>query len=115
MTTDQSIEAVKLPDQNQYEQCLRFATGFVKSARNTFTSEDMKDAYAARNLPEPKEPRVWGAVIRELNKSGLLIHVGYTVYKKKEGHSRPCSIWRAAIQHDQLLGVLIGGKQSKLF
>ena len=115
MTTDQSIEAVKLPDQNQYEQCLRFAKYFVASSRGTFTNEDIKDLYTSLNLPEPKEPRVWGAVIRELNKSGLLIHVGYTVYKKKEGHARPCSIWRAAIQHDQLPGVLIGGKQSKLF
>ena len=115
MTKDEAIEAVKLPDQNQYDSCLQFATGFVKSARNTFTSEDMKDAYAARNLPEPKEPRVWGAVIRELNKSGLLVHAGYTRYKNKAGHGKPTNLWRAAVQHDQLPGILVGGKQSKLF
>ena len=115
MTKDQAIEAVKLPNPNHYESCLLFATNFVKSARNTFTSEDVKAAYEALNLPQPKEPRVWGAAIRELYKADMLIHAGYTRYKNKAGHGRPISVWRAAIQHEQLPGVFIGGKQSKLF
>ena len=115
MTENQAMEAVILPESNHYESCLNFALSYVNVARGTFTSEDLKAAYTARLLPEPREPRVWGAVIKSLSRSKLIIPIGWATYRGKLGHSKPSRIWRAAIVREVLHGIVAGGKQEVMF
>jgi hypothetical protein len=80
---------------NYYLECLAFAQGFIRY-RNTFTSEDIIAAFDISPI-QPAEPRVWGAVIRELKRMNLIEHNGFTTYKKPEGHSKPVNVWKSLI------------------
>jgi hypothetical protein len=88
------IEQVKEPARNRYEQCITFARLWVLGNSEPFTSEALKDAFAKLNEELPAEPRVWGAVIRQLQRDGLIAHMGYSTYQNPAGHGRPISIWK---------------------
>lgn len=94
MNTESAIEKVAEAKQNYYQKCYHFALNFVKKQSEEFTSETIKNAYAKTKNPEPHEPRVWGAVIRELSRTNIISFVGYQKYISKKGHGRPSSIWK---------------------
>lgn len=115
MTKEEAIEAVQLPEDNHYDVCYSFAIGFISAQRGKFTSEDLILAYGLKKLPIPKEPRVWGAVIRRLYKEERIEPVTWSTYQAKQGHGRPVRVWRTVVKHDNLPGIIAGGKQEKLF
>lgn len=115
MTKDEAIEAVARPADNHYDVCYSFAVGFISQQRGKFTSEDIIAAYRLKKLPEPAEPRVWGAVMNKLSKLGRITPVDWSTYKGKQGHGKPVRVWRTVQQFDNPPGRLIGGKQEKLF
>lgn len=86
------LEQVKKPDLNHYEKCLQFAMNWI-NRKDVFTSEELINDFKEQTEIEPKEPRVWGAVMRELSNKGLIIPVGYTTYKGKQGHGKPTRMW----------------------
>jgi hypothetical protein len=88
------IELTKNPESNHYLKCYRFALDFVKTTK-LFSSEDLKEAYLKAKKPQPKEPRVWGAVMRELHNSGLITKGGMSNYKNPVGHCRPINTWKS--------------------
>lgn len=83
----------KMKTKNQYyTNAIEFAKEFIKVQMKPFTSEQVKDKFHETN-DESNEPRVWGAVFKELKKEQLIIHHGYSKYKNPKGHQRPVSLW----------------------
>jgi hypothetical protein len=115
MTKDQAIEAVKLPDQNRYAEIIAFAMSWVPRQRGTFSSEDLRAAYEKAGYPPSEEYRSMGPVFRKLKHLDLIEKAGGGTALNDQAHDRPINLWRTKIKHQQLPGVLIGGKQSKLF
>jgi hypothetical protein len=88
------IEQVKAPDRNFYNECYNYALFWIKNNNKLFSSEDIIDDYNVIAKKLPAEPRVWGAVIRELKKQNIITHAGFGVYKKKSGHKKPTNLWQ---------------------
>ena len=89
------IEQVKAGRSNYYLQCLQFAKVYIQRYK-VFTSEDIIEAYLSENQHKtPAEPRVWGAVIRELQRMNVIKHKGFSRYKKPCGHGKPCNVWES--------------------
>jgi len=93
--TDTAIEQVKDGVRKWYNDCLKFALIWI-TTQSTFTSEDMIQAFNDSHRFRPAEPRVWGGVVRELKRSGLIRHNGYTTYRGEQGHSKPVNVWKSA-------------------
>jgi hypothetical protein len=93
-TTKAISQAVMNPD-NQYEICRNFALTWVKlkSRGEVFTSEDLIDAYKASILPQPEDYRVFGGIILELKSSDVIGFHGFSRYKGRQGHGKPCNVW----------------------
>jgi tRNA splicing endonuclease len=88
------IEKVKEPQDNYFESCFEFAKNWLNDQKGTFTSEDVRAAYAATENPQPREARVWGAVFRMLSNNGVIVHNGFVKYRDKSGHGKPSSEWK---------------------
>ena len=88
------IEAVKEAKQNRFLMCYSYAVSWIKHYPK-FTSEELIADYEKTGADIPEEKRVWGAVIRELLKSNLITHAGYSTYKKPCGHKKPINVWKA--------------------
>jgi hypothetical protein len=88
------IEAVRAAKQNQYLMCYSYSVSWIKD-QIKFTSEDLIAAYEKNGANIPEEKRVWGAVIRELQKNNFIKHAGFSTYKKPCGHSKPINVWIA--------------------
>lgn len=90
--TNKAIEKVKESNSNYYLAAYGFAKEWTQLQMKSFTSEDLKTAFYQLN-EKPKEPRVWGSVLRELSKEGLIFPNGFSKYKDPIGHSKPCQNW----------------------
>lgn len=90
--TNIAIDKVQSGNYEYYLRAYGFSLDFVKIQFRPFSSEDIKEAFYKLN-EEPVEPRVWGAVIRELVKEKLILHNGTGIYKNPKGHGRPINIW----------------------
>jgi len=89
MTKDEAIDQVEKSNKAFYIEALRFAESWIKSV-NMFTSEDM----IADFNEQAREPRVWGAVMRQLSRENLITHYNWTTYKGVQGHGKPVRIWK---------------------
>lgn len=58
-----------------------------------FTSEELKNAFYDLGNAPPNEPRLWGAVIREIRYLGMIQSNGYRKSNNPICHSRPQTIW----------------------
>lgn len=94
--THNAIDIAMSGKKNHFQKCFEFAKDFIKSCP-TFTSEDIIDKYNENSSHIPNEPRVWGAVIRELQRMQLIIKAGVGVYKKPQGHGKPVNVWRSLV------------------
>jgi hypothetical protein len=82
---------------NHYESCLSFAEGIITMMQvgETFQSAEIINEYNLI-MPKdqvPKEPRVWGAVMQSIIKSGKIRFHSYVRYCNKIGHNRPANLW----------------------
>jgi len=75
-----------------YTFAIEFAKEFIKTQMKPFTSEQVKNKFHERN-DEPQEPRIWGAIFKELKRDNLIVHHGYSKYLNPKGHGRPVSLW----------------------
>ena len=94
---ERAIELVATPTRNMFDQCLRFAEHYVRTATGTFTSEDMIYLYQVTHIEHPAEKRVWGAVIARLSKDGKIKHAGYGKYRNPKGHCKPVNMWISSL------------------
>ena len=91
---NKAIDKAQDNKKNYYLECYSFAVRYLRYFNGDFTSEDLIAAYERKKHPQPKDLRVWGAVIRELRKIGRLKHAGYSEYRKPCGHGKPVNVWR---------------------
>lgn len=78
---------------NWYEDCLTFALNNLQKLPGQFTSEDLIFLFNESGNPKPLESRVWGAVMKELQKRKLIKSIGFVKYRKPEGHCKPSTLW----------------------
>lgn len=70
-----------------------FFIGWAKAQQGkTFQGEEARQA-ANGLLPEPPEPRAWGAIVMRAAKAGLIVRVGYAPVKDPRSHHSPKSVW----------------------
>jgi len=79
-------------NQDYYLKAYSFALEWVKKQFKPFTSEDLKPAMF-KSIGVPEEQRVIGTIFRQMNKLGLIKRHGFGIYKAKQGHGKPVSIW----------------------
>jgi hypothetical protein len=91
--TERSIDMVKDGESNNFDFCFEYAKEFIRG-RQMVTSEDVIIQYKSEKLPEPKEPRVWGAVFRELKKLGFIEKAGFGHARIPSSHCKPINVWR---------------------
>ena len=96
MNYQEAIHAVTTPDTNYFDRILTRSRWWVKGAKGQeFTSEQMRIIFEATYASAlPAEPRVYGAVIKELHKEGLLEKAGYTTSTNPQAHHRPINVWK---------------------
>ena len=90
-----ALQNVVRPSDNYYDDILDYARRSIRGGSiKKFTSEEMAEhwcLYQAEKIPS--EPRVYGAVIKQLQREGKICHVGYTKATNKQAHCRPISVW----------------------
>lgn len=61
-----------------------------------FMGEDVRRwAEGVRGLPEPPDPRAWGAVLQKACRAKLIERAGFGESKNPQAHLRPTALWRA--------------------
>lgn len=91
-TQKEAIQTVKENNQEYYDLAIGFAEKWISERNSPFTSEDLSfDMYLVLGLPNEK--RVLGAVMNHLRDKKLIKHNGFTRYKAKQGHGKPCNQW----------------------
>ena len=88
-TKEESIKQVEENNKSFYNEALVFARNWIKGV-DTFTSEDMIPNFGSK----AREPRVWGAVLANLSKGGLISHHNWETYKGVQGHGKPVRVWK---------------------
>jgi len=92
-TKEEAIESVKNGNINYHIKALGFAIEWVKIQMKPFTSEELKNAFYALGNEPPGECRIWGSVILELKKLGLITANGFRKSTNPICHGRPQTIW----------------------
>jgi hypothetical protein len=90
---EEAIESVTFGNKYDYMAIFSFAELWVKSQFKWFIADDLKEAYFAQGGKVPDEPRVFGAVFRDLSKGKLIFPFGYTTSRHKQAHGRPLRTW----------------------
>ncbi len=91
--TNNAIETVKINNLSDYNKILDFAEIWVKTQFREFTNETLKNCYYFCGNPEPVQPNVYGAVIRDLSRRKLIFEHGITKAKSEKAHSRILRTW----------------------
>lgn len=92
-TTQEAIESVKQGNISYYQKALSFALEWCKIQMKPFTSEELKNAFYALGNNPPAEARIFGAVIVEVRKAGIIFPNGYKKSENPICHSRPKTLW----------------------
>lgn len=90
-----ALQNVVRRSENYYEDILKMCKEYFVGLRllKHFTAEDVSWHFENHYGKKPAEPRVYGAVIKQLQKEGKIRHVGYTKATNKQAHCRPISVW----------------------
>ena len=92
----EAIEAVTTPPANHFDKIVEWSVRWAKNnSGQNFTSETLRIFFEiANDNLRPAEPRVYGAVIKAMQKQGLIERIGYVSAANKQAHHRPISLWR---------------------
>ena len=93
--TDQQIEQTTCPKENYYQECLDWAREFLLQQKEYYFNSDQLRTYHmiwCKNIP--REPRVWGAVIKALVKENIIIFATTQMIKPTSANHRRQTIWR---------------------
>lgn len=94
--TKKAIESVKGNNQYFFDAAYAFSENWILNRKETFTSEDLIEAYNAKGNLQPTDLRAWGAVIVALKKNKRIVFQHYAKYRKPCGHDKPSSVWLPA-------------------
>jgi len=89
----EALEAVEINNKQYHQNCLNFATEWIKTQFKAFTSENLKEAYYALGNDPPIEARVFGSVFYKLSKDGLIFKSDWVYSKNPVCHGRPMRSW----------------------
>lgn len=68
------------------------------AANPEFMAEDVRTfAHKILDLPEPPDPRAWGAVVNNAVRRGIVVRDRYETIKIPPSHARPMPVWRSLI------------------
>ena len=93
--TDQQIEQTTYPKENYYHECLDWARDFLLQQKEYYFNSDQLRTYHmmwCENIP--REPRVWGSVIKALVKENIIIFASTQMIKPTSANHRRQTIWR---------------------
>lgn len=63
-----------------------------------FMAEDVRvHAHKVLGLPQPPDPRAWGAVVNSAVRSGLIVRDRYELTKIPPAHATPRPVWRSLV------------------
>jgi len=90
---DLALERVKRPERNLYLACLTAAYDWLDTLPDgyTFTAGSLA-RLAALDCLDPAEPRVWGAVMRELRKQRRIVPTN-RITTEGRSHGGVARIW----------------------
>ncbi len=92
--TNEAINEVKINNKAHYNSIYKFSISWVKNQFKAFTSDDLKREYYLKGYLKPNEPRVFGAVFRELSKSKLIFNTEKVQKSNdKKCHQRLQTLW----------------------
>lgn len=66
----------------------------IRCPLQTFSSEDVRKYAHKRGLPQPPDPRAWGAVIRKAVSTGLIQFYEINKSSNPQAHHRPIQVWQ---------------------
>lgn len=69
-----------------------FVTWARARSGRAFQGEDVRMA-AKGIVPDPPEPRAWGAILVKAAKARLISRVGYAPVKDPKSHGNPKTVW----------------------
>jgi len=94
-TYEEALQSVTLPPSNHFDKIVTWCKWWVKGEHGkTFTTEFLRAVYEATSDGIPVEPRVYGAVVKQMLNEGLIEAVGWGLSKNKQAHKRPIRVWR---------------------
>lgn len=96
MNYQEAINAVTTPKTNYFDRILTWSRWFIRGAKGQeLTSESLRLRYESAYAGAiPAEPRVYGAVFRQLEKAGLIEKAGFASSTNPKAHHRPINVWR---------------------
>jgi len=94
-TKEEAIESVKNGNISYHIKALGFAIEWCKIQMKPFTTEELKDSFYALGNEPPTEPRIWGSVINEVKKLGIISANGFRKSKNPICHGRPQTLWNS--------------------
>ena len=91
---DLALSRVTMPDRNRYMEALEACYDWLDSQRDgvQFTAGQLAECVSARLYAAPAEPRVWGAVIRELHRRKRIRHTG-RISNEGRSHRGIAAVW----------------------
>ena len=96
--TETQIEQTTLSKENYYNECLNWSRDYLLSKREHyyyFHSDTLRQLYRTQcEETIPLEPRVWGAVIKQLVKENIIIFATTQMIKPIFANHRRQTIWR---------------------
>jgi hypothetical protein len=93
--TETQIEQTTLSKQNYYQECLQWAITYISNKKSgyLFNSDNLRILYSRENDKLPSEGRVWGPIIRSLQKEGLIQYHDTTMIQPKNANKRLQNFW----------------------
>lgn len=80
-----------------WAEVVRHAIRVVAAQMETFTMEDIREKVQSWDLPKPKHPNAWGAVMRRASLDGEIVQTGsYKPSENPKARGRTVAEWRAA-------------------
>lgn len=73
------------------DQALAAVAEYALNADGPFMAEDVR---RASDVPAPREPRAWGAVMQRAHRLKLITPAGFGHSRNKHAHLRPTALWR---------------------
>jgi len=94
--TETQIEQTTYSKENYYNECLNWSREYLLSKReHYFNSDQLRQQYTSEcEETIPREPRVFGAVIRQLVKEKIIIFATTQMIKPIFANHRRQTIWR---------------------
>lgn len=100
LANDGMTRAIEHADQVEPDWGSRAAAILIDfaSVNSEFMAEDVRVyAHKVLGLPQPPDPRAWGAIINSAVRQGIIVRDRYELTKIPPAHATPRPVWRSCI------------------